>query len=113
RTSLVSWVVFADGNPIFRSSDVVCGGELFTLQHTRGTVVIVDAAVPLLLNIFRNGQSVGTFNSDINGIYAAKGLCVGLQPASRGYAFIILASDKRSWNTKVVTACKDGQSIIP
>jgi hypothetical protein len=98
-TPAVGAVLFADRNRVFRSGDVICGGELFTLEHTGGLVVMVDTKVPLKLYYAHDG-SIGIPDGIV-----AKGLCLPLEPASRGRVHFTLSKDRQSWEGTHVAKC--------
>jgi hypothetical protein len=85
-TPAAAFVIFADGDRVLRTGDVVCGGELFVLENSAGTVLITDGQFSSAqIGIY---QPLGGINQAVT-VQPGKPLCVALFPAARGHVTIV------------------------
>lgn len=91
-TPAVAVVIFADADRILRTGDVVCGGELYVLEHTSGTVLVTNGINAAgAIDVFQVGGAKGM------PVLAAvgKAVCLGLVPTSHGHVTITRTPDGR------------------
>ena len=89
----VGAVVFADNDRVLSNGDAVCGGELYLLEGTQGTVIIADTFGHLF--VYQGDGSRVSFRS--------ARACLPLYPRSRGQITITLLA---SGQIQVVRGCK-------